>query len=241
MKCTEALRKMRIMWPSAGRALDLLTGSKVSTTGLELSKLSNHPDRHKRAAEQDLDVQDAFDHGQFTTDIAGNLVSRSQPYHPVQYGGAQEVYTHTGELQPGLAPIPEVPFPSYERWPTEGLVHHPFANTLSTSVLPQLYSTGLVDDHAASGVRLAAHDRHGGEHARYPQYWHDYSTFPQLGMAYGDTPSLLDQGQGQQQHLAQPPSMQFHSMYASQGPTYLQCDFSLFAGWSHGLMCHASR
>ncbi|KAF9448449.1 hypothetical protein P691DRAFT_792603 [Macrolepiota fuliginosa MF-IS2] len=79
---------------------------------------------------------------------------------------------------------------------------------LSTSVLPQFYSTGLVDDQHQQQHLIAAPPRHGPTHAHtihphthhhhhqysrspevpsqapshsQPQYWSDYSTFSQLG------------------------------------------------------------
>ena len=52
-----------------------------------------------------------------------------------------------------------------------------YPNTLSTSVLPQEYSTGLIDERAQRG--------HQRQPQRFPQYWSDYSTLGQMETSYG--------------------------------------------------------
>lgn len=206
-RCMEALKKMEIVWPSAGRALELLAGSKVNLQEAELAELSNHPDRHKRSAEQDLDAEDieTYARGQLPNYTADYLALQSQGFDTSEYGNdGRGVYTNGAGLQ-SVAPPPQAPFTnndnaymsSADRWPPDGGQTNPFSGPLSTSVLPQLYSTGLVDDPATSGVRIYAnsYDRGVGyEKGRpYPQYWNDCTTFPQLGTAYGNMSMQFDQ------------------------------------------------
>jgi hypothetical protein len=208
-RCMDALKRMEIVWPSAGRALELLAGSKFNLQEAELAKLSNHPDRRKRSAERDLDTEDieAYDRGRLPNANADYLTLRSQDYDPSKYGNTQqEVFSDGVDMQSGIPYSNNVSYTSsYERWPLEGSVQHPFSGTLSTSVLPQLYSTGLVDEHATPGVRVYSntYDRGGNgggggggyeKARRYPQYWNDHTTFSQLGTAIGNpVPVQFDQ------------------------------------------------
>jgi hypothetical protein len=213
----EALKKMEIVWPSAGRALELLAGSKVHKQEPEFANLSNHPDRHKRLAEQALDSEDAYDRDHLSNHTTDYLTARSQTFDNAQYADGQHLFESGGNFQPGAATVNGGMsfFPSYERWPSDNDVSHPFPGTISTSVLPQLYSTGLVDEHAAPGVRFHANTTERGHapNSRYPQYWNDYSTFPQLGTAYGNMPSLHDQSQVQQQQIQTPFNMYLPDQY----------------------------
>ncbi|KAH7882909.1 fungal-specific transcription factor domain-containing protein [Phlebopus sp. FC_14] len=117
------------------------------------------------------------------------------------------------------------PYSSYYSWsPSDGAEESytsmPFPGTLSTSVLPQTYSTGLIEEkrfpHAilqigGGGVgefhrmneqghtngsgqcyeqRVEANDGASGGNGggpvagKYPRFWSDYTSFPQMGMAY---------------------------------------------------------
>lgn len=203
----DALHKMEIVWPSAGRALELLRGAKVNLEEAELIKLANHPDRHKRSAEDILD--DSFERNHLSNNANPDYLSlRTHSYGaPNNY---HAVYSDTGSMQqqqqqpPSASPSsnPNAPYfaNGYERWPSDNANNLSYPATLSTSVLPQLYSTGIVDErapHVSSHNRLqSTTDQHGHPH-RYPQYWNDYSTFPQLGTAYG---ALNDQIPMPQQH-----------------------------------------
>ncbi|KAF8240532.1 hypothetical protein L208DRAFT_1427978 [Tricholoma matsutake] len=99
-----------------------------------------------------------------------------------------------------------------------------FHGPLSTSVLPQIYSTGLVDDRVDRRVHTQAEQLRGGgggggnahaHAARYQQYWHDYSTFPQLGTPYvgyqdQDAAAPVMASQQQQQQQQQQEQQQSH-------------------------------
>ncbi|TFK71119.1 hypothetical protein BDN72DRAFT_479127 [Pluteus cervinus] len=230
-RCMDALRMMETVWPSAGRGLELLRGSKVNLGENEMSTLSNPPDRHKRSAEQSLD--DSFENahpshlanGTSSTnngngDDNGIFDLRSQ-----NFGATTHYSTPTSIYPPATAPgaatatgpdsemhhpgpseavaSPHNYFASYERWPSDHS-NLGFSGTLSTSVLPQLYSTGLVDDrvstaqshHRLHASHSANHSNGNGQAPRYPQFWNDYSTFSQLGHAYSALHETTSLGHG---------------------------------------------
>jgi len=172
-KCMEVLSAMEIVWPSAARALELLRGSKVNIGSADLTAFTAQSVRQKRSAEQflkDMEPQQLQGPGDYGAPV--NLRPRNYP--------SNFVYSLEGiPLQPSSQP-PAVPYlPLFERWPTDnGNNGVPFPNTLSTSVLPQIYSTGLFDER---GNRASANIDPNGSQNRYPQYWNDYSTYSQLG------------------------------------------------------------
>lgn len=123
-------------------------------------------------------------------------------------GGRPDVYASTPGTGVGASFFP---------WTEESDVAYP-GSTLSTSVLPQTYSTELVDQRVGH-LDLAHHDhahghahehRHGQSHeqpthratghghadggARYPQYWSDYTSFGQIGPVYGGGPERHEGG-----------------------------------------------
>lgn len=216
-KCMEALQSMEIVWPSAGRALELLRGSKVNLEESELAKLSNHPDRRKRSAERPLD--DAFERRHLSSTPAPYTSVRPQNFEYTGQGG-NDVY----DMLQGSSSSTNVPFySSSERWPSDTANQLSFPATLSTSVLPQLYSTGLGDacgPPISNGRSYSVMNDQGQNHGqgRYPQYWNDYTTYPQLGAAYPSIPALSDQAQLRatqqvQQHI--PYLTEHYSMYST--------------------------
>ncbi|KAF5384170.1 hypothetical protein D9615_003165 [Tricholomella constricta] len=195
-RCMDVLRMMEVLWPSAGRALELLRGSKVNMQAADLGLLTSNIDRRKRSAEQPLN--DAFDRAvQSENAMNQNYLELRPPYtsqytsHTAYTPAGHEIHSHTAPSPPQVPYLPTSS--SYERWPSENSNANSFGfpGTLSTSVLPQLYSTGLVDERNSSAAhRVHAHhpDQPRTSHNtnRYPQYWNDFSTFPQLGTAaYG--------------------------------------------------------
>ncbi|KAF8874834.1 fungal-specific transcription factor domain-containing protein, partial [Infundibulicybe gibba] len=191
-KCMEALRLMTVVWPSAGRARELLRGSKVNIDEPELATLANHPDRNKRSADQSLD--DSFERTNQVQQSGVNdepITLRPQSYRDPIYATDQEYYTppQNVEAQPATNTMAHTPAPyffSYDRWPSDPNTLA-YTGAMSTSVLPQLYSTGLTDDAGVFPGHVPTHgDQNGASRAvRYPQYWNDFATFPQLGAAYG--------------------------------------------------------
>ncbi|KAG6909434.1 hypothetical protein DXG01_000588 [Tephrocybe rancida] len=194
-RCMDILHLMEVLWPSAARALDLLRGSKDNgrDAGIIMSTLPT--ERRKRPAEQALNDKDPFnrtvpsihslhhDH----LELRAPYTSQYAAYTP----SGHEIRAHDSQ-----SPVPSAYSSStYDHWPSESSNSHSygFSSTLSTSVLPQLYSTGLVEDRVppSSNHRTFGHhpasDQPRTTHTttRYPQYWNDFSTFPQLGTAYG--------------------------------------------------------
>jgi hypothetical protein len=198
MKCMEVLKTMEIVWPSAGRALELLRGSKVNTEAPSLpSRPSQLPDRQKRPADSFGSDDVSEERGHLPNPRTSYVPARSNPYPPSNYPAPQDGYLDGLDLNQAASSTSALPFySSHERWPSSNYNAAPFPGPLSTSVLPQLYSTGLVDDQT-SDMRYRAQqtvtDQTSGT-GRYPQYWNDLTTFPQLGSTYGAVSSQSDQG-----------------------------------------------
>jgi len=207
-KCLNALRAMRVVWPSAARALDLFGGAKIGLEDDPSLVSLMHPsttDRQKRAAEQDLD--DTRGNPYPVTAVNRESIEQSQnraPNHSSHFdymsslrhgnpNSAHEHYPHqSGSLYPGEG--------SYISPPSTGLTSTSLANNpnywqggemgstfggpLSTAVLPQLYSSGIVDDtrmpsqsqpHISRGDYGTSMDQNN--RGRYPQYY-EYPNFP---------------------------------------------------------------
>lgn len=160
----EMLERMQRVWPSAWRAKELIHGSKVQALK---ETAHDSPERTKRVAESSAD----------------DLPSDSRATNGVVYRQSQPVYGEGGPAgpQPGypinldLQHAESPTYYQYSRWASEGGGIGSMSGSLSTSVLPQTYSTGLVDE------RLQRHpDRQG----RYPAYWNDYSSLGQMDPTY---------------------------------------------------------
>ncbi|KAH7929237.1 hypothetical protein BV22DRAFT_1029679 [Leucogyrophana mollusca] len=205
IKCMDALQEMEVVWPSAGRARELLRGSNVMCEDSEPSRLQYQSDRHKRAAEHAVDGEDAYERSQLHTAPPG--YSHWRP--PSGFIG-QDDFAGPGSMSvppppsSGSSSLNNVPyFSSYERWPSDNSNYLSFPGTISTSVLPQMYSTGLIDErlpHRVSSQRMNGYDPQGGHggggnSSRYPQFWNDYTSFPQMGMAYGGISPQQQPGQ----------------------------------------------
>lgn len=193
-RCMDALKEMEIVWPAAGRALELLCGaiadaedvsSSISTSGGDASASR----ARKRSAEQTLD--DSFVPP--ANGAADNFLSLRQYAHAPIYSGSGHYGLEARSSQSAYYPAGSSPF---ERWPTEdGGAALAFQGALSTAVMGPAYSTGLVDEPHRAPV-------HEGE-ARFgqqlPQYWNEYSGFPPLEPGYADLqdPALAVHGEPQ--------------------------------------------
>lgn len=222
-KCMDALQDMEVVWPSAARAHELLRGSDPLTKNPskhthfgQLVTRQSGRERQKRAAEHAADSEDAYERSQMhVPSSSGGSLASSQPYSQTWRSTQFQMSPETGPGQSGDFPattsLSTTQPSSYYPWPSDGGSYVPFPGTLSTSVLPQMYSTGLIDErrlpHALSSQhgqsRLNGQSASGGGHGvyestsggRYPQFWNDYTSFPQMGMAYGQSPSGTTQGQ----------------------------------------------
>lgn len=266
----EALAAMRNIWPSAGRALELLIGAKTnldtgagvgssavisgSTTvrgsdvssGINSHKRKSHPEEDERGllglsndATASAEEYAASVRSSEATQVPQSSVRRQTPRNVVQatqyrpmnhqerYGDAAGAYAiQPPSLLTNSYPWAEAPLSTSNGGPSSLISEdgtrssriHPEdepepAGPLSTSVLPQLYSTGLVDEpgyqpHPATPTShqsqtQAPHEMHSHpqyhqhyphsskmptsshvqSHQSHPEYWSDYSTFSQLGSA----------------------------------------------------------
>jgi hypothetical protein len=192
---------MQIVWPSAGRALELLRGSKVNDRiPVVPTQVKESMDRRKRPLDSHSHElpsptigvgysehmhQDNYENTRYN--------EHSHPQHNPQHHSGQCI--STSSLAADLHSVHSSPATSYyrteQRWNPE---HHfenvQYAGTLTTSVLPQTYSTGLVDERTmASGQAhrgalhspSAGHQGSSADHRYPPQYWNDYSAYSQLG------------------------------------------------------------
>ena len=120
-------------------------------------------------------------------------------------------------------------YSSYDRWPGDGGLGS-FAGSLSTSVLPQQYSTGFVDERSRGAPSDSGGSGVGTQ--RYPQYWNDYSTLGQLSAPY--LPMLQDQlqsatpSQQPSSHQSSTHQAQVHGKL-SQQQIYLQDQYQMFS------------
>ncbi|EIN14455.1 hypothetical protein PUNSTDRAFT_49242 [Punctularia strigosozonata HHB-11173 SS5] len=203
-KIMHVLKHIDIVWPSAGRAWELLRGSKVHRDDVPLQNAPRLAEpRTKRLA----------------SDRAEDDPASASPSESGRPDGAG---------YPSQSPIPgdspsSAQFPyfasqqQYERWPADPQMSG-YAGGLSTSALPQQYSTGLVDHRAPArqgGSSTPAGGVSGNGSGRYPQYWNDYSTLGQLGLTYGMQEQQMGPGgdapgaQGQPASSYQPPQTQY--------------------------------
>jgi hypothetical protein len=231
-KCMDALQDMEVVWPSAARANELLRGSSVMANPSNSNQIclpSTSHERQKRVAEDAVDVDDAYERSQLQVRPSNNSPSMGQGYantwRSTQFSGTLHDASHPQDFGAGHhadfagTPLPTSQSSPYYLWPPDGSSSYPsFPGTLSTSVLPQMYSTGLIDEnrigHSLSSTshqtqaRLSRHGGGSGAYAptgtgRYPQFWNDYTSFPQMGIAYS------------QQHSQQEPPQQQNSIYMS--------------------------
>lgn len=243
ISCMEVLKALEIVWPSAGRAWELLRGSNVIAGGTNSPDFANSSPSSsrptsKRTAENFLEDAHFFA-GAPVPSIPGAGVrtssATSQPSHgfglspPTIPAIAASAHPSSSTPNPGSASSQPHShsnggpgsngsyYPSsYDRWPGDGGLNA-FPTSLSTSVLPQQYSTGFaVDDHRARTT--SANDTGGtASSSRYPQYWSDYSSLGSLGGSFG-VPMLPQEGLGQtQQHQQHQAHANSHT-HTQQGP-----------------------
>ncbi|KAH9915218.1 fungal-specific transcription factor domain-containing protein [Fomitopsis serialis] len=209
-KCMDVLRRLRHLWPGAFRALELLQGSKVNSQGAQdlAAFRTRSSDRPKRSAEHPLDAEEESGTRLLTSE---QLYRQQQNFHPVSTPSP----VHQGFAMNNMQiPAADAPYQAYDRWSSDAPMTN-YAGSLSTSVLPQQYSTGLVDE------RMSSASRHPERHSqRYPQFWNDYTALAQMDTPYG-VPVMGDMGsqhpgssQGDQQSMY----MQDYAMFGNMPP-----------------------
>jgi hypothetical protein len=149
-KCMELLKHMSTIWPSAGRALELLQGSRVHS----MSNGVAFPPaiRHKRSADQSLD-------NTFSGEVSDEKVHHGAADGDVRYHPAGTLYA----IPQGHAPT----FTSSYNW-TDTM---PFTDGLSTtSGLYPYYSTGFPESASNGGDKME--DGIGLSDGSYAQWKH---------------------------------------------------------------------
>ncbi|KAG6336398.1 hypothetical protein ID866_2692 [Astraeus odoratus] len=211
-RCIEALEDMEIVWPSAARACELLrTCNPLSHAASQpRTQYSASPLSRKRSAEQ-LAQTGGSKYERSPSAHVPTLPRNENPVMPshppyaeawrsTQYGTSTEegnVTQHQDNF-PQAAAIPSGQASSFFPWASDG-VGGPYVPYGAASVLPQTYSSGMIDErrqpqsvapsHHGQG-RLPGHSNEGEQGyeqvsgARYPQYWSDYTPFGQMGLMY---------------------------------------------------------
>ena len=203
-KCMDVLDRMHRVWPSAFRANELLHGSKVLHQAITqpLPSPGERPKRVADALEDDTTGSPRQPNGQ-------PPYRDPQPYSDTNGSAPSDQQNFTIDLS--MPPANETPSyypPQYNRWTPSDNAMQSMPGSLSTSVLPQQYSTGLVDERLQRSQERPSN--------RYPQYWSDYSTLGQMDPAY----SMPVMGEIVPQHSPAPPSDQ---------PMYVSDQYSLFS------------
>lgn len=145
-KCMDVLKRIEIVWPSAGRAWELLNGAKEDLPELEIAFPSFDRVR-KRSADDPLSLDDATFLNLSRSSAPAN--GNSAHVYPAaglshRYGPGPILDMSTGEVGTN-EPTPLALFSTYNHWTPDSSLGFPSA-ALSTSVLPQQYSTGFVQD-----------------------------------------------------------------------------------------------
>ena len=241
------LRAMQIIWPSAGRALELFRGAKDDPSGgasdlVPLTKPSSVM-RHKRSAEQLLD--DSFVSHRSTSNRFDDMhpVSRTntqdqqqqQQQQQSNFPSGLEGYTRDNYLSaistsvslPSLTGTNMVP--SSYAWQGGGMNTNNLNTQLSAALLPQMYSTGLVDENIR--IHSDLNQSTNPSSRRYPPYY-DYSTFSPLGSAYDiREPIQVSQPQPQASQMYIPESYSIYSMWlpSLSFPSFFFFSFLMFS------------
>ncbi|KAL4071784.1 fungal-specific transcription factor domain-containing protein [Scleroderma citrinum] len=215
-RCMEALEDMEIVWPSAARALELLRECNPLSRSNDHSRprpphtLTNHKRSAEHLAETDGNNYERSPSAHVLTHLRGKnpIVPSQAPYaqawRSAQYAAASEEAStaHPQDEFPQAGTMSSGHPSSFFPWTGDGTGASfvPYPGTLSTSVLPQTYSTGLMDDRREpqsvtpsshhGQPRLSGHSNEGEQGyghvggGRYPPYWSEYSSFGQMGMVY---------------------------------------------------------
>jgi hypothetical protein len=186
----DVLHRMSIAWPSAGRAWELLYGCKANVQNSVCSLSATDVVRtQKRTADHFLDDNAPLYQVELSSMAQGErseaVHSHQQPEQESTLGSSQNFYSFG------------------DRWAGDGSPGD-FAASLSTSVLPQQYSTGFFDRTVVRGSNTSSPAELGVSSQQelpvsrrgYPRYWSDLSSLSQLGVA----PFANSLEHGSQQH-----------------------------------------
>jgi hypothetical protein len=212
--CMDMLQRMSIIWPSAGRAWELLYGSKANPRNSVGSLSTADVVRaQKRTADHFLDDEATL----YQVDLHSTTPEeRSEAVHgrhhaeqPSTLGSSQNFYALCS------------------RWQGEGSIND-FDGSLSTSVLPQQYSTGFFDGGVLRASDTSSAAGVGGVNSQqgspvnrrgYPRFWSDYSALSQLGPPFAGSVEYESQQPQQPQSQAYPISGQYSLFGERASPT----------------------
>ncbi|TDL20640.1 hypothetical protein BD410DRAFT_362130 [Rickenella mellea] len=190
-KCMDALKNIGVVWPSAKRAWELLDGAAADIHDPPLPPAPSPDRRRKRTAQDSFDAADEDNYHHRSQSQSVNSLEVNQP-HASSYSqtGPYSNHSHSQSVPDSSLSGAEAALNylgSFGRWDGGSLA---FPHGLSTSVLPQQYSTGFISDHRGSvvGVDSRNPSPHEGPAGRYLQYWSDYSLGQpnsMLGSMYG--------------------------------------------------------
>ncbi|KAL1742298.1 fungal-specific transcription factor domain-containing protein [Schizophyllum fasciatum] len=193
-KCLSALQLMEVIWPAAGRALELLSGAKINAP--DTDRLVPLTERHKRQPDQSVD--DLYrSHGQ--SEVYRDIILRANngtlPYisdEAEPYGGQDS------QPLPGPSSLPNLSFD--HRWPAPDQLTYPGSvpsGGLSSSLPQTLYGIGAPSQH-----RIPSGGEQHPQGQRYAaQYYQDvpeyqlgqYDSFPDQFMLQPPPPAAPPQ------------------------------------------------
>jgi hypothetical protein len=228
MACMHALRLLDTVWPSAIRAWELLVGSKanLTLTGADASAhaapFDASPPAHPAPPPIHRERQvhkERLSHKR----SAETFMSDETRFFPPSSTVRLPYATANATAAAATRPLPTESFyaspPSYERWGSSADVP-PFSESLSTSGLPQQYSTGFIDRLPPLSAPAAPAPAPGSGTRYPPQYWNDYASLNPLGVPFGGQ----DRGaHAQGQHAPQ----QGHGLFGLQDHQYHMYSTSL--------------
>ena len=189
----DVLMKLDTVWPAAGRAWELLRGSKagivlhgpIAGAVAPLSNINTQIHHKRLSMKRSADVFVSEDSEQ---PYSPGGVADSRGPSSLAYGHSLPSQNHASPPLPQGAPggaffgpssLPSATSSSYERWSgpdqtSAGPGSNGFVGGMSTSGIPPQYSTGFPPEHRIQ-PSAAAHRASG---ARYPQFWNE---FPPMG------------------------------------------------------------
>ncbi|KAF8308168.1 fungal-specific transcription factor domain-containing protein [Cantharellus anzutake] len=99
-KAMEILEQMSIVWPSAGRAWDVLNKSRANIHEAELTSCQDTPERHKRAAEDDLEVSQFHTANEDHLEARPNWAGAGQDFVQPSYPASAKFFPVTSTAAP---------------------------------------------------------------------------------------------------------------------------------------------
>jgi hypothetical protein len=132
----QILTGMKMVWPSASRAWELLNGVKMGSEGIPPQ--IHFPDRHKRPAEAAFGQEKSSDYLQREVFKGPSPETSTEEENGVQELGTRIMAHMLGLHIPGIEPSTSY-YPGYEWWPRSNEVTPPGSHQLSP--LPMGYGS----------------------------------------------------------------------------------------------------